>query len=102
MKSLGLTTRSSKAIIEWYVPHISTQRPTNAPSFRILLTWKTLSELLALGSGITSRVNRNGTTRNEWMTSAEASWNSMLLPLGTTSTGISEEVPTVSILSKFR
>ena len=55
----------------------------------ISLTWKTLSELLAFGSGITSRLNRNSGTQKPWITSAEAIWNSMRLPVGTTSTGIS-------------
>ena len=31
---------------------------------------------------MTSRLNRNSGTQNEWMTSAEATWNSMRLPAG--------------------
>ena len=54
------------------------------------------------GFGITSRLNRNSGTQNPWITSAEAIWNSMRLPEGTTRTGISEEVPIVSTLFQFR
>ena len=84
------------------MPHISAQRPTNAPVLVISLTWKMLSEWLASGSGITSRLNRNSGTQNAWMTSADAIWNSMRLPVGSTRTGISVLVPSVSTLSKFR
>ena len=89
------------------MPHISVHRPTNAPLFwpsgrLISLTWKMLSELFALGSGSTSRLNRNSGTQKPWITSAEAIWNSIRLPAGTTSTGISVDEPSVSTLSKFR
>ena len=84
------------------MPHISAQWPTNAPVWLISSTWKTLTELFAFGSGITSRLNRNSGTQKAWTTSAESSRNSMRLPAGSTSTGISVLVPRVSTLSKFR
>jgi hypothetical protein len=68
----------------------------------ISLTWKTLSELFGTGSGITSRLNRNSGTQNAWTTSAEAIWNSMRLPVGSTRIGIWVLVPRVSTLSQFR
>ncbi|COY32411.1 Uncharacterised protein [Mycobacterium tuberculosis] len=64
--------------------------------------WKTLTELFATGLGITSRLNKNSGTQNACITSAEAIWNSIRLPDGSTSTGISVLVPNVSTLSKFR
>ena len=55
-----------------------------------------------MGFGMTSRLNKNSGTQNAWMTSADSNWNSMRLPAGNTNTGISELVPRVSTLSKFR
>lgn len=51
LKSSADTTRISKFIIEWWVPHISAQRPTKAPVFSISATCHTFSEWLASGSG---------------------------------------------------
>ncbi|CNH85374.1 Uncharacterised protein [Mycobacterium tuberculosis] len=61
-----------------------------------------MTELFSVGCGITSRLNKNSGTQKEWITSAAANWNSMRLPAGSTSTGISSVVPNVSTLSKFR
>ena len=51
LKSLGSTTRTSKFIIEWYVPHISVQRPTNAPVSGDLADLEDVVGVVRLGVG---------------------------------------------------
>ena len=55
------------------------------------------SNWLGLGIGITSRLNRNSGTQNEWMTSSETSTMRTRLFTGTTITGISVELPMVEM-----
>ena len=54
------------------------------------------------GYGMLSLIQTEVVYHHGWMTSAEFSTNSMRLPLGTTSTGTSFVVPSVSTLSKLR
>ena len=91
----GSFALDTAAALVWFDARDSAQRPTNAPVFVISLTWKMLSEWLATGSGITSRLNSISGTQNEWMTSRPCSTNRTLLFVGSTRTGTYVLVPTV-------
>src|SRR6266545_2323868 len=83
----GLTTRTSKFIIEWYVPHSSAQRPTYSPG------WRTVTSNWLSKPGITSRLNSSSGTQKEWITSLLSSLNRIFLPVGRTRIGMYELVP---------
>ena len=72
------TTLMKKFIRSWSTPHSSAQRPTNVPVLSMVTSnWLTRP-------GMTSRLNRNSGTQNEWMTSWTRS-NRMLRSSGSTS-----------------
>jgi len=55
--------------------------------------------VVALREGDTSRLKLNSGTKKEWITSLERRWYSMSRFVGSTSTGISVDEPTVRISS---
>ena len=75
----GDTARTEKFIAECFSPHSSAQRPTYSPSL-LIVTSKVLAR-----PGMTSRLNRNAGTQNEWMTSGEVSVKRIVVSVGSTS-----------------
>ena len=69
------------SILLWYKPHSSLQWPVKVPvCVAVISKW--------LGwPGMTSRLNRNSGTQNEWITSGEVRLNRTVSLVGSSSTG---------------
>ena len=77
------------------MPHSSAHRPTKLPVV-VAVNSNWLSRTVeVVPYGMTSRLNRNSGTQNEWMTSSECSTTRTLRLTGMTRTGISFCEPTV-------